>query len=140
MVIEEETEAPAKPIYQQRVQVCFDNPFSPISSVKILKNKSFLHKNLNLKCLDCHCIGVLNQKKGKVYLFPEEVLSTRSINTKQHHLEKKKTWKKKVTAKLKNSDHGFSTMSQKNTYVVLGSIFWITIMLVGKYFLPEIVV
>ena len=40
-----------------------------------------------IQCLDCHCIGVLLQKNDKVYLSPEEVLSSRSIHTQKRDLK-----------------------------------------------------
>ena len=87
-----------------------------------------------MKCLDCDCVGVLRKKGRKVYLLPEEVLTTRSIHTQEYHirkLKKKKTWKKKVTAKMSLAKHGNATDHQLYTYLSLGSLFWITVMLIG---------
>ena len=69
-------------------------------------------------------------------MLPEEVLTTRSINTKEHHIQSaknKKTWKKKVTAKMSLAKHGSATDLQLKSYLVLGSIFWITVMLIGTF-------
>lgn len=84
------------------------------------------------QCLDCHCIGVLQRKEKKVYLFPEEVLSSRSIHTQKHDL-KSKTQRKKTRQLLKLTKHGFATNQQKTWYVGIGSLFWITVMLISIF-------
>lgn len=66
----------------------------------------------------------------KVYLFTEEILSSRSIRTQKKDLQKK-TWKKKVTEELTLAEHGFATDRQRNRYLTIGSLFWITVMLIG---------
>ena len=62
-----------------------------------------------------------------------EILSTRSIHTQKYDLEKK-TFKKKVTEKLSLAEHGFATDPQQYSYLGLGSILWVTIMLLGRPF------
>ena len=65
---------------------------------------------------------------------PEEVLNTRSIYTQENDirkLKKKKTWKKKVTAKMGLAKHGNTTNSQKYSYLTLGTVFWLTVMIIG---------
>ena len=81
--------------------------------------------------MDCNCIGSLKQKDGKVYLFTEEVSSTRSIYTKKQDF-KKATMKTVIRDKITLAKHGFATDIQKRTYLTLGSIFWLTIMLIGR--------
>ena len=83
--------------------------------------------------MDCQCFGILKHKDGKVYLFTEEILSTRSIHTQKYDLQKK-TFKKKVTEKLSLAEHGFATDAQQYSYLGLGSLLWISIMLIGKPF------
>ena len=64
----------------------------------------------------------------------QKVLTTRSINTQKADIEKaknRKTWKKKVTEKASLAKHGFGTDKQQNMYLGLGSLFWITVMLIG---------
>ena len=80
------------------------------------------------KCLDCQCFGVLRKVGDQVILFTEEVLSTRSIHTQEADLKKEKTWKEKMSLE----EHGFATNKQKYTYVGLGSLFWITVMIIGN--------
>ena len=66
---------------------------------------------------------------------PEEVLNTRSIYTQENDirkLKKKKTWKKKVTAKTSLAKHGNATDPQLYSYLSLGTLFWGTIMLIGN--------
>jgi len=46
-----------------------------------------------VKCLDCECIGRLKTVHEEVILFPDEVLSTRNIQTTKKDLEKQKTYK-----------------------------------------------
>ena len=87
---------------------------------------------ITFKCMDCYCIGTLNQKKGKVFLVADEVLSTRSIHTQQQDLQRKPTWKKKITAKMSLAKHGSATDKQQYAYLILGSVFWITVMLIGR--------
>ena len=82
--------------------------------------------------MDCHCIGVLRKVKNKVVLSPEEVPSTRSIHTQKADLKKKKTFKRRTSGVVRLADHGFATNRQMNVYAVLGSLFWITVMLIGK--------
>lgn len=81
--------------------------------------------------MDCHCIGVLRQKKKKLFLLPEEVLSIRSIHTQERDL-KKRLYIEKVNRSVSLEKHGFSTDKQQKTYLTLGSLFWITVMLIGR--------
>jgi len=46
-----------------------------------------------VKCLDCECIGRLKTVNEEVFLFPDEVLSTRSIETTKEDLKKQKAYK-----------------------------------------------
>ena len=65
---------------------------------------------------------------------PEEVLNTRSIHTQENDVRKlknKKTWKKKVTAKMGLAKHGNTTNTQKYSYLTLGTVFWFTVILIG---------
>ena len=81
------------------------------------------------KCLDCQCFGTLRKVGDKVYLFTEEVLLTRSIHTQKEDIKPLKTWKQKVSL----AEHGNATNKQQYSYLGLGSLFWITVMLIGKY-------
>ena len=67
----------------------------------------------------------------KVFLFTEEVLASRSINTQKADLKKQK-FKKKITGRLSLASHGFATTRQKIANVTLGSLFWLTIVIIGK--------
>ena len=106
-------------------------------SIKIHLNFGFgglgLIKMYFKKCLDCDCIGVLRKKGRDVYLSPEEILTTRCIRTRKRDLKEEKTWKKMVTAKISLEKHGNSTNLQLSTYLLLGSIFWIGVMLIGRH-------
>ena len=46
-----------------------------------------------VKCLDCECVGRLKTVNKEVILFPEKVLSTRSIRTTKEDLKKDKSYK-----------------------------------------------
>jgi len=46
-----------------------------------------------VKCLDCECIGRLKTVNKEVVLFPDEVLSTRSIETTEKDLKNPKKYK-----------------------------------------------
>ena len=83
------------------------------------------------QCLDCHCIGVLRKKGRKTFLLPDEVLSTRSINTQERDLKHPK-YIKKVTSKMRLSKHGFGATLQFGNYLFLGSTLWITVMVIGR--------
>ena len=82
--------------------------------------------------MDCDCVGVLKKKDGKVYLFTEEVPTTRSIHTQKHDF-KKATMKTVIRDKMTLAKHGFATDKQQRTYLTLGSLFWITVMLIGTF-------
>ena len=56
------------------------------------KKKNTLPK---VQCLDCMCIGELRTSGTKVFLQPEEVLSTRSILTQKEDLKKPESFKQK---------------------------------------------
>ena len=101
------------------------------SKKKLVDKKPVPIYQKRIQCMDCHCIGVLRQKKKKFFLLPEEVLSTRSIHTQKRDL-KKKTFVKKINESVSLAKHGFATDKQQYTYLSLGSIFWITIMLIGR--------
>ena len=92
----------------------------------------YIDKNI-LQCFDCDCIGFLRQKGKEVYLLPDEILTIRSIRTQKEDLEKEKTWKKKMTAKMSLAKHGNATDPQQYTYLSLGTLFWITIMVIGIF-------
>jgi len=47
-----------------------------------------------VKCLDCQCLGRLKTVFGDVVLFPDEVLTTRSMLTQKKDLQKPVTHKK----------------------------------------------
>ena len=47
-----------------------------------------------VQCLDCQCLGRLKTVFGDVVLFPDEVLTTRSILTQKKDLQKPVTHKK----------------------------------------------
>ena len=49
-----------------------------------------------VQCLDCMCIGELRTSGMKVFLEPDEVLSTRSILTQKEDLKKPQTFKQKL--------------------------------------------
>ena len=68
----------------------------------------------------------------KVVLSPEEVLSSRSIHTQKADLNKKRSFKRRASGVVSISEHGFATDRQRKSYAVLGSLFWITIMLIGR--------
>ena len=57
------------------------------------KRKSTFPK---VQCLDCMCIGELRTSGTKVFLQPEEVLSTRSILTQKEDLKKPQAFKEKT--------------------------------------------
>ena len=78
--------------------------------------------------MDCKCFGSLRKVGDKVILFTEEILSTRSIHTQKEDIKPLKTWKEKTSL----AEHGFATNKQQYSYLGLGSLFWITIMIIGN--------
>ena len=66
-------------------------------------------------------------------MFPEAVLSTRSIHTRKRDLKKKKLkQKRRGTFALRN--HGFSTIPQMQFYLSNGTLFWALIILISFIF------
>ena len=58
-------------------------------------------KKTRVKCLDCECIGRLRISGEEILLCPDEVLTTRSIQTQKEDLQKPITHMQSALEKLK---------------------------------------
>ena len=56
-----------------------------------------------VECLECQCIGRLRVSDQKMFLFPEEILNTRSMTTQKEDLQKPRTYMQSALEKLRMS-------------------------------------
>ncbi|CAG5110270.1 Oidioi.mRNA.OKI2018_I69.chr2.g4685.t1.cds [Oikopleura dioica] len=71
-----------------------------------------------VKCMGCHCTGVLRQHNGNTILFPKRG---------------KILYQFDAVGKYDLKPHGFETLRQRYTYLVLGFIFWQSIILATNF-------
>jgi len=67
------------------------------------KTRIKVKKDHRVECLDCQCIGRLKISGGKILLFPEKVLTIRSMTTQKEDVQKSRTYMKSALEKLKIS-------------------------------------
>ncbi|CAG5110971.1 Oidioi.mRNA.OKI2018_I69.chr2.g5317.t1.cds [Oikopleura dioica] len=73
---------------------------------------------LEIKCLDCDCVGFVRKVNNEVVLVPSE----EKILFDYHQPQK-----------LGLAKHGFATLRQRLTYLLLGTLFWQTIILIANF-------